>query len=139
MLHILFTSYKEVASYLVFGALTTVISILTYIFLTSIFLDAGEVVQLQVANIISWLTSVLFAYTVNKRFVFQSKNAVVKEICKFFLTRVGTLVLDMALMYLLVTVAKKNDILAKIAVQTVVITSNYLLGKLVVFKEEIHE
>lgn len=139
MLHILFTRYKEVASYLVFGALTTMISILTYIFLTSFFLDVGDVAQLQVANIISWLTSVLFAYTVNKRFVFQSKNAVVKEICKFFLTRVGTLVLDMALMYLLVTMASKNDVWAKITVQTIVITLNYLLGKLLVFKEEIHK
>ena len=39
-------------------------------------------------------------------------------------------------MYLLVTVAGISDILVKVFVQIVVIVSNYVLGKFLVFKEE---
>lgn len=131
--------YKEVVIYLIFGALTTAVSLLTYFLSTSLILDVEDALQLQLANVISWLVSVTFAYITNKRFVFQSENVIVKEIGKFYLSRLGTLLMDMSFMHLLVTVARLDDVLAKTVTQVVVIISNYLLGKFLVFKEEKYE
>ena len=122
--------------YLIFGGLTTVVSLATYLVCTAFVLDAEHAVQLQIANMISWFVSVTFAYLTNKKYVFQSNNTISKEAGKFYLSRLSTLVIDMALMYLLVTMLDIDDAMAKIAVQIIVIVINYLLGKFLVFKEE---
>ena len=79
--------------------------------------------------------SVLFAYVTNKKFVFRSHASPLKEMFKFYLSRVGTLVVEMVLMYILVTVCSVNDMLSKLVVQFIVIVLNYILGKIVVFRE----
>ncbi|MBQ8802872.1 MAG: YfhO family protein [Tyzzerella sp.] len=126
---------REIVMYLIFGILTTVVSLFSYFLCTTLILDADNAIQLQVANVISWMISVTFAYVTNKIFVFQSQNSVGKEIGKFYASRLGTLLIDMALMYLLVTLAGISDIPVKIVVQAIVIVSNYVLGKFLVFGE----
>lgn len=135
----LFEKHREIVMYLVFGVLTTLVSLITYFICTNTFLDASDAIQLQVANIIAWIVSVMFAYVTNRKYVFQSHCSVVKEMTKFYLSRVGTLVMDMLLMYLLVTVGSVSDKLSKIIVQVVVIAANYVLGKLIVFKGDTNE
>ncbi|MBQ4066004.1 MAG: GtrA family protein [Clostridia bacterium] len=132
----LFEKYREIIMYLIFGVLTTLVSIATYFVCTKLFLDANNAVQLQAANIIAWIVSVTFAYFTNKKHVFQSEGGVVKEMIKFYLSRLSTLLIDMGLMYLLVTLAGINDMISKIAVNIVVIVSNYVLSKFLVFKKE---
>ena len=77
----------------------------------------------------------LFAYITNRKYVFQSRGKVGQEMAKFYLSRVGTLGMDMFLMYLLVTMGGIQDGIAKVFVQVFVIVANYILGKLLVFKE----
>jgi len=132
----LFVKYKEIAMYLIFGVLTTVVSIGTYYLCTKLFLDAKNPIELQAANIISWIVSVTFAYVTNKLFVFESKGNILKEAVKFYSSRLGTLGLEIVLMYILVTVLKLSDLPVKIAVQFIVIAANYVLSKLLVFKEK---
>jgi len=86
--------------------------------------------------VISWVLSVSFAYVTNKLFVFESHGSILKEVVKFASSRLGTLAMEMILMYLLVTVLNFNDSICKISVQFVVIVANYILSKLLVFKEE---
>ena len=136
MLKRLLNKYKEIILYLVFGVLTTVVSIASYYICTKTFLDPKDGFQIQVANVISWILSVTFAYITNKLFVFESHGNVFKEAFKFYASRLSTLACDMALMYLLVTVMHFGDLPVKIFVQFVVIAANYVLSKLVVFKEE---
>lgn len=126
--------YKEIIMYLVFGVLTTVVSLATYYICTTTFLNPDKPVELQMANIISWIFSVSFAYITNKIFVFKSHGNVVREILKFFSSRGGTLVCEMILMYLLVTAMRLPDLPVKIVVQFIVIVANYVLSKLIVFK-----
>lgn len=130
---------KQVVMYLIYGVLTTMVSILSYFLLTTLFLNKENTIQLQIANMLSWLISVLFAYTTNKKFVFCSKAKGSLELGKFILSRIVTLIVDMVLMHLLVTNAGKNDLLAKTATQVIVIFLNYILGKLFVFREETHK
>ena len=90
--------------------------------------------QLQAANIISWIFAVAFAYFANRRFVFNSRNEIKKEAPSFVLARVGTLLMDMAFMFLTVTVLGMNDKIAKILDQVMITASNYVISKWFVFR-----
>lgn len=126
---------EEIWNYLIVGGLTTVVSILTYFICVRTFLDSKVPIELQIANVISWIVAVLFAYVTNRKFVFKSKNKkVLKEMISFTGSRVITLLLDMFCMYLIVTLLKQSDILGKIVSQIVVIIGNYIISKLFVFK-----
>lgn len=133
----LFNKYREVIMYLIFGVLTTVISLLVYYLLTYKLLDPNEVVELQIANVLSWVAGVTFAYVTNRKFVFESKSDnKLKEVSNFVLARVTTLVLDMAIMFIFVTWLGGNDKIFKLVSQVAVIVLNYVFSKLFVFKKD---
>ena len=58
---------KEMLLYLLFGGLTTIVSIGTYAWF-----NVGMHINELIANIISWIFAVTFAYITNKIWVFQS-------------------------------------------------------------------
>jgi len=133
----LFTKYKEVIMYLIFGVLTTVVSLVSYYALTFTILDANNALQLQIANIISWILSVAFAYITNRKYVFESKSKdIVKEMTSFVGGRIATLLMDMAIMFIFVTILHFNDKLFKLISQAIVIIANYIISKLFVFKNK---
>ena len=133
----LYRKHREIVNYLIVGVLTTVVSLVVYYSLTLTVLDPEKAVQLQAANVISWIAAVVFAYFTNRRFVFESRSQnMLKEAVAFFAARLSTLVLDMALMFLLVTLLKCNDKIAKLVVQAAVIVANYVLSKFLVFKKK---
>lgn len=133
----IYIKYKEMINYLIVGGLTTCVSLLTYYLLTFTILNPNISTELQIATIISWIISVLFAFFTNKKYVFESKNKFnFKEMISFILSRLSTLFIEMLLMYLLVTICKYNDKIMKIVVQIIVIILNYLLSKFLVFKKK---
>ena len=79
---------EEIINYLIVGVLTTVVSLLSYYILVFTILNPNNAIQLQLANIISWILAVLFAYITNRMFVFESKVKgfvpTLKEMCSFF-------------------------------------------------------
>ena len=80
---------------------------------------------------------VIFAYITNRKYVFESKSDnLLKEINSFVGSRIVTLIMDMIIMYIGVTVIGLNDKLIKLISQVVVIVSNYLFSKLFVFKRD---
>lgn len=128
------SNYGEIISYLIVGVLTTVVSMGVYYGLVLTVLDPNDAILLQAANVISWVAAVTFAYFANRKFVFKSKEKnMLKEAAKFYGSRVVTLLMDMALMFILVTLIGMNDKWAKIIVQIVVMAANYFLSKLFVF------
>ncbi len=133
----LYKKYKEVINYLVFGVLTTILTLLIYYGLTYTIMDPNNALMLQGANIISWVVAVIFAYITNRKFVFESKsNNIIKECVSFFGARIVTLIMDMIIMFIGVTVFKGNDKIFKLFSQIVVIVSNYVFSKLFVFKKK---
>lgn len=133
----LFNKYKEVIMYLIFGVLTTVVSLVSYYLLTITILNPESGIQLQIANILSWIISVAFAYITNRKYVFESKSKdFVKEISSFVGGRVATLLLDMAIMFIFVTLLHLNDKVFKLVSQVVVIVANYIISKIFVFKKD---
>ena len=131
----LYKKYKEIVNYLIFGVLTTIISLAVYYLLTFTVIDPKNALLLQVANVISWVAGVLFAYVTNRKYVFDSKNEdKLKEFSSFVGARLLTLIMDMIIMYVGVTLMRGNDKIIKLISQVVVIVSNYLFSKIFVFR-----
>lgn len=132
----LYLKYKEMINYVIVGGLTTVVSIGSYYICVLTFLNPNIALELQIANVISWICAVSFAYVTNRKYVFESEsNQKVKEALKFVGARLSTLFIDMACMALFVTIFKMNDKLAKLLVQFIVFALNYLFSKFFVFKK----
>ena len=72
--------YGEIISYLIVGVLSTVVSMSVYYGLVLTILDPNDAIMLQVANVISWVASVTFAYFTNRKFVFKSKEKNTRKI-----------------------------------------------------------
>ena len=131
----LLKKYKEIIMYLIFGVLTTIIALASYYILTATILNAENAVELQIANIISWIAGVLFAFFTNKKFVFESKNNAKVEFPKFVGARIVTLLMDMLVMFVGVTLLTLNHKIMKLLAEVIVIVSNYIFSKLFVFKK----
>ena len=131
----IYKKYEELINYLIIGILTTIVSLVTYYLLTLTILDANNKVYLQIANIISWLASVTFAYFTNRKFVFKVKNkSNIKECLNFYISRISTLLIDMIIMYIFVSRLKFDNKIVKLIAQVVIIILNYILSKFIVFK-----
>ena len=62
-----FIKYKEIIMYLIAGVLTTIVSLGVYYLCVLTILDPHNPVQLQAANVISWIAAVTFAYFTNRK------------------------------------------------------------------------
>ena len=136
-MHELYRKNKEIINYLIVGILTTVVSLGVYYFCVLSFLNPHNPIQLQAANVISWIAAVTFAYFTNRKYVFESKNPnILQEGAAFFASRITTLLMDMGTMFLLVTILGMSDKIAKLIVQVLVTVGNYIFSKLLVFKRK---
>ncbi|EGT5040369.1 GtrA family protein, partial [Clostridioides difficile] len=125
---------KETILYLFFGAFTTLVNIVSYLFFTRVILF-----NFMVANALAWILAVLFAYVTNKFFVFESKRIEIKFLFKEFLSfvsfRLLSGVVEMLIMYVMIDLLFVNDVIVKIFTNIVVIVLNYLFSKMIIFKK----
>lgn len=127
---------KELISYILVGILITIVSFSSYYILSTYIFNPNNKIELQITNILSWIITVLFAYITNRIFVFKSKDKnILKEGFKFCSARISTLLIDMLLMFIFVSLLHFNDKLIKVLVQIVVVSTNYFISKLFVFKK----
>lgn len=71
--------HRETILYLFFGAFTTLVNIVSYLFFTRVILF-----NFMVANALAWILAVLFAYVTNKFFVFESKRIEISSYLRNF-------------------------------------------------------
>lgn len=125
---------KSVIMYLFFGVLTTILNIIIY----KVFSDFFKVEYL-ISNIIAWFLSVLFAYITNKIYVFESKNLSKKkliiELFNFFYYRILSLVIEIIILYVAVSILKIDDFIVKIFTNILIIILNYIFSKFLIFKK----
>ena len=130
----IYKKYEEIINYLFIGGCTTLISLLVYYISVFTILDPNISWELQLANIISWIFGVTFAFITNRKVVFKSKNKkILNEAEKFLGARVITLLIDMFFMYITVTVLSLNDKIMKIISNVIIVILNYIFSKLFVF------
>lgn len=128
---------SEIVSYIVCGILTTIVGMAVYFGLTGTVLNPQNAIELQIANVIMWVVAVTFAFFVNRRVVFKSKcKYVLKEAVLFYCARLGTLLLEMIVMFICVTKNRLDDRISKIFVQGLVMVCNYVFSKWMVFGKE---
>ena len=137
----LYKKHREGISYLFWGGVAFVLSMVLFWVFTSdkLSLQWNEVF----ANNVDWVICVIFTFFTNKWFVFRSKAGSFKGFCRefvsFVLARVFTLLLEDVIIWALCDKCGwTTDVLnvcAKLIGQFVVIVTNYVLSKLIVFKK----
>lgn len=128
-----YNQHKSVLLYLFFGGLTTVISIGTFIIF-----DSYLKMDVLVANLLSWVCAVSFAYVTNRVWVFSSRatgKAMGQEILSFVGGRLATLGFEELVLWVFVSLLDFNSTLIKILAQVGVLILNYVISKLFVFKK----
>ena len=141
---------RETILYLVFGVATTLVNYIVF-FLCYEWIYGRD--NSPVANAIAFVAAVVFAFVVNKAFVFESKSwnvdALKREIPPFMAARIGSFLIEEAGLFLCedvmhlgnVTVMTIGDIaltgvtVAKIGLSFVVVVVNYVFCKFFVFKK----
>ena len=130
----LLARYRDIIVYLVFGVLTTVVNYIIYLPCYNVLGLSGSI-----SNAIAWVGAVAFAYLTNKPFVFRSHDwsarTVIPELTKFVGCRVGSGVLETAIIFLTVDLLGWNGNVIKLLTSVLVVVLNYIGSKLLVFKK----
>lgn len=138
MIKQLWEKYKHIVAYLFWGVVTTVINLAVFQILSS-----GIHWNYQLANVIAWFVSVLVAYFTNKVWVFGSHYTTVSdflvEMLRFFFYRALTLVIDIVITFIGISVLGFKDpmgqFIVKVIDNVIVIITNYVFSKWLIFKD----
>ena len=139
--------HYEVLSYLVFGVLCTLLNILLYALFSRLF---GYEAANSWGNVLDNVICILFAYWTNRTFVFKSQNtgkAAWAEFGQFVSCRIATMVMDQVIIWAGVSLlgphvgfavanAKLWAMGVKLFSQVIVILSNYVFSKVLIFKKK---
>ena len=127
----LYKKHKSVLLYIFFGGLTTLVSIGSFIL-------ANTVLDHHIANLISWICAVTFAYVTNRIWVFDSQAkgaAIFREVLTFFGGRLFSLGVEEVMLLVCVNWLQFNSTAIKLIAQVVVLVLNYVISKLLVFRK----
>ena len=135
-----YIKHQEGMRYLIFGALTTIINILTYAIFASFILKnlPTDELRVNISEIIAFIVALIFAYVTNKIYVFNSKTKnikqLVKEITSFTSCRIITEIISILMMNMAIWFSI-NDIFMKVVANIVVIILNFVFSKIIIFKK----
>ena len=131
----LLKKHEEVISYLFFGGLTTLVNYIVYLPCYNLLHLSGAV-----SNAVAWVAAVAFAYLTNKPFVFKSHDwsakTVIPELTKFVSCRIGSGLLETAIIFVLVDWLGLDGNVIKLATSVLVVILNYVASKLLVFRKK---
>jgi putative flippase GtrA len=134
-LRALIHKYSDIVSYLFFGGLTTVVNYVVY-------LPCYNMLHFSAAisNVIAWVVAVAFAYLTNKPFVFKSHDWSMKtvgpELTKFVGCRIGSGLLETAIIFVTVDCLNWNGNIWKLVTSVLVVILNYVASKRLVFRKK---
>lgn len=124
---------NRILRYIFYGGLATLVNLGTFYLLRYAFH-----VNMNVANVISVVAAILFAYFTNSRAVFRSRASNFRErfpeFVKFVGMRLFTMIIEVGGLPLLVNYVHMREFLAKFLIQFIVIALNYIFSKLIVFR-----
>ena len=125
---------KEILLYLFFGGLTFIVSIASYAFF-----NISMQMNALIANVLSWILAVLFAFFTNRIWVFDAQtkgvSAFFAQMASFFGGRIITLIIEELILFVFIMLLDFSSIGVKVVAQVVVIVLNYVISKLVVFRK----
>lgn len=135
----IYYKYEEKWLYLVFGGLTTVISIVTKLLLFGVV--PGEPKWESTAGVVfSWICAVTFAFFTNKKYVFKNETHSAQEFRKVFLSfygaRLATLAMEEVIFIVCCDIIGINKTLITFLSQILIFIANYILSKVFVFRNK---
>ena len=148
----LYNKYEELIVYVYYGLLTTILNMLVqfvmqFAVMKLVVWDAK--LETTIYTSVAWLVAVVFAFYVNKRYVFKSESKETKTLAWEFLTCVGARALSyfMELGIMVVGTYFYHDtvtdtdivwiyVIFKFAAQVIVTLANYFFSKLIVFRKK---
>lgn len=129
----IYIKYQEIFRYILFGGLTTVVNIAVFILFDTVFN-----IPYLIANAISIIGAILFAYFTNKKYVFKTESPTFKIAFKEFYLFVGLRLIsglfDMLSMWTFVDFMNLETNFSKILTQFIIVVLNYIASKLYIFK-----
>ena len=132
---VLLKKYESVLSYLFFGVLTTAVNYVIYLPCYNLWGMSASL-----SNVIAWAGAVAFAYLTNKPFVFNSRDwsmkTVLPELAKFVGCRVGSGLMETAIIFVSVDCLAWNGNVMKLLTSVLVVVLNYIASKLLVFTKK---
>ena len=124
---------REGIRYLFAGGMTTVVNFSLFAIMYEI-MGIGD----TISNVTSISISIVFAYVVNKQFVFSrrcnSMTELALEFFKFVGSRLFTMAVEVGGVWMFVRVLEVNAMLGKAVSQVLVVILNYIISKLIVFR-----
>lgn len=122
---------RHIIKYLFFGVLTVIVSLTSFWCFMQM-----DIWNENICNFLSIILAIIFAYVVNRIYVFESKERnILKEFAKFIGARIISMIFEIVAFYLLVTRLSFNEMFIKIILTIIVVILNYVLSKLLVFKK----
>ena len=140
------TEHRQGVLYLVFGGLTTLVSILSFALFNALLGDD----RYLLSNLLSWVLAVVFAFFTNKHLVFASrsndKKTLLTEGGKFLGARLLSLGLEELILWIMLDLlAMENlviltiitgELIAKVVATIIVVAVNYAISKFFIFKKK---
>ena len=141
---------RETILYIVFGVATTLVNYVVFHLLYNVLWHQRNSL---IANAAAFVAAVIFAFVVNKLFVFESRSwsgaTLKREIPSFLAGRIGSFGIEEAGLFLCEKVLKLGGVVAitlgtvaldwitivKVALSFIVVILNYVFCKLFVFKK----
>ena len=141
---------RETVLYIIFGVATTVVNYVVFYLLYNVLWSQSRSLE---ANAAAFVAAVIFAFVVNKLFVFESKSwsmdTLKREIPSFLAARIGSFGIEEAGLFLCEKVLKLGGVIAitlggvaldwitvvKVALAFVVVALTYVFCKLFIFKK----
>ncbi|MDP4109644.1 MAG: GtrA family protein [Bacillota bacterium] len=123
----------KITRYSAAGVLTTLVNYILFWILINVFK-----LNVNLSNFISVLSAVIFAYVINKTFVFRSKAGgtagIIKEAAAFFAARGITMLFELLGVFIMFSLLKLDAMLSKISVGFITVALNYILSEHLVFR-----
>lgn len=125
---------KEIVRYVIAGGMTTLVNLVSFMLLRA-FTDLSR----SAANVVAIMLAIIFAFFVNRFFVFVSdhRNIVVliREFVSFVGMRLFAMLVEVVGTNILCDSFRYNEFVSKIIIQVVVLVINYIFSKCFVFKK----
>ena len=157
----LYDKFEELIIYVYYGVLTTLLNLIVQ-YISQKILDPLNLtfftfggrfdeinVKTTIATSIAWLIALIFAFYVNKKYVFKSvttsKQQLWHELWTFVSARIGSFLLEQVIMNIGANFYSEDGVTVtnmlmywvfKFMAQVVVTLANYFFSKLVVFKKK---
>ena len=133
--------FSETVKYIIVGILTTLINIVIFRLLLFVFNKNLPDFKYNwfFAEVPAFIIAVLFAFFMDKYFVFKKTDTkvseTIQELINFFMMRIISELVHMLGLFVFINILKLDALYSKIGLSVIVVMLNYLFSKFFIFRK----